>query len=209
MIPKISNYKEVILNDELPIINQNFTIFDQDILDKNYSYPYLETILNHENREEIFDYLNKNTTRFFISNGEIIGNSSKDKNIYYSLIKSNKVIAYVSLSNSNSIIDFDCIPKYQRQGYIFEILKFILKRRNKFHIEDNCDDNHILIKLMNNFYNNKIIDKELKDNILKIELIDKSKMLIYDDEHNMKTFLRQYSTKGIYSYTESYDSWFP
>ena len=45
MIPKISNYKEYMLDhNNTPIFNKNYTMFDINYYGLEYSYPYLESV---------------------------------------------------------------------------------------------------------------------------------------------------------------------
>ena len=210
MIPKISNYKDLLVDHNLtPIFNDEHTMFDINYYGLEYSYPYLESVYDVIDRSFRFNELNLKLDPCmmrFIYNGEIIGKITLDDGYYTVLIKDDEVISYVRCDYHNNVLNYDCIPKYQRQGYTSTILKHLI-RSKQIMISDATIDNKIILR--NFIYPLKHIFKiDVIENQTLVSLPDQNKLLRYDDHYMNMTFLRRYSNKGIFAYSESYDKWF-
>lgn len=180
MIPKIKNYRELLVNKDLvPIYNKNYKIFYHSYYNgyniEKLKIPYMETYHNNYN----IDFSQYDILECYMYYGFIIKKLYNGENYIYSLNHKENYISHIKIKNK-TLIEHYCLPRFQRQGYIFLLIYFISKKTKlkMEKISDNIDNNNLSYNIIKSGLSMEIV--QISDNILELSSDKSNRILEFD-----------------------------
>lgn len=193
MIPKVANYKELILDRTVPpIFNEEYTIFERD----DFVYPYLETYYHPK-----IDELNSLKLTNYYSDKE--GYQLYRDDDYYILADEDEICCFFRICGWN-VVSHYCNPKYQRFGFLRILLDFLIKNYDKLIFENTIDNKKFIYGITIRRAGIKI-DRRENNTILSAT----SKIDFFNYRMERDSHLVDFSRFGKCSYSESYKQWNP
>lgn len=188
LIPKISNYKEYMLDHSItPIFNKNYTMFEKE----GFIYPYLETYFVPKD----YEFSNIDLCDFIIDKE---GYQIYKDNEYYILSKNYEKLSFIRM-DGNTIVSHYCPPKHQRFGYIRLMIDYLIRKYRTMYLPKSIDNDYF-IKV---FYRRLGgIDKVEDNNGYTLSYrtrIDRLNLRMDLNSHHP-----EYARLGICSYVENY-----
>ena len=209
MIPKVKNYKEILLGNSVKnVINNNHSFIKiHNNYDNNHiSFPYEETFYNTDNiiyfeKYEIIDIYN-------YYNFTICKILYKNKIYYIMKEKHNNIMGYMEINHSDfkTVKDIYFYPEYQRQGYLKTLVYGIVKIQRLFFNMDNIDHKNFIRLLKKNLFILSI--REENNNHISL-YHDTNKRYLEIDYYMKSIMYKRLTMFGHELYNEGYEYWTP